>query len=119
MKNKKQLKNFFISIFLTLSPILIYVLFPIFENKYFDIFSGNFMYLSSNYYFSLSPSFILDLPYFLPLTIWIFTILFCLKIRKEIQNRKSFFNYFDLALIVLNVILLLFSLWLVFNTFLK
>ncbi|MCF7834122.1 MAG: hypothetical protein K9L98_02070 [Candidatus Pacebacteria bacterium] len=118
MEHKQQLKNLVISILLTLLPILIFMLIPSMGNKYFDMFSGRIMYISSDHFFSFSPIFVLNLLYFLPPIIWIFSIWFCLKIRRGIQDRKSFFNYFNLILIVLGSVELLYSLWFLYRYYL-
>ena len=117
MENKKQLKNLFIGISLTIIPILIYILATILGNKSLDIFSGRFMYISQDNYFSISPSFVLDLPYLLPPIIWAFAILFCLKIRRKILNQKSLLNFLILVLLTLNSIFLVYSLWFICNMF--
>lgn len=118
MEDKKQLKDLLISIFLTILPIFIFILTPGLADKYFHVFSGRFMYISQDHYFAFSPTFVLDLPYFLPPIIWAIAVWFCLKIRKEIENRKSFLNYLILALTVLNSIFFLYSIWFLYGYFL-
>ena len=102
---------------LTILPFFIYAFTPILFDKYFDVFSGRLMYTGQDHYFGFSPTFILDLPYFLPPVIWALALWFCFKIRKQTQNKKSYFNYFILTLIILNCIFTLYSLWFIGSIF--
>lgn len=117
MENKKQLKTSIIGLLLTFLPIFIYVITSFIADKYYHVFAGRVTYLTTDYYFSFSPSFILDLPYFLPPIIWAFTLWFCVKTEKDIQDHKSFLNYLMLVLIVLNSFFLLFSLWFIYSLY--
>ncbi|HAQ02909.1 TPA: hypothetical protein DEP30_02285 [Candidatus Nomurabacteria bacterium] len=111
MNKQKRIKELVLAIVLTILPIFIFIIMPALEDKYFDLFSGRLMYLSQDYYFSFSPLFIFDLPYFFTPIISALAVWFCLKIRKSIENRSSFFNYLNLVLIVLNSVFSLYSLW--------
>lgn len=114
MENKKQL---LISILLTALPVFIFIITPGLADKYFHVFSGQLIYTGQDHYFGFSPTFVLDLPYFLPPVIWGLALWFCIKTRKEIPSRKSLVNYFNLVLIVLNSVGLLYSLWFLLSYF--
>ncbi len=111
MEKKKQIKYSIIAITLTLLPFIIYAFYTDLYNKYFDVFSGSLMYLAKDNYFSFSPTFILEIPLFLPPILWALSLWLYLKVRKDIENRKSFFNYSNLVLIVLNSVFLIFSIF--------
>lgn len=113
--NYMRKKQFVWTIILTILPILIFSVMPLLENRYFEMFAGRLIYLSKDYYFSISPLLILDLPYFFTPIISASAVWFCLKIRKSIEDRKSFFNYLTLVLIVFNFIICAFSLWTIFS----
>lgn len=114
MENKKQLT---ISILLTVLPIFIFIITPGLADKYFHVFSGQLIYTGQDHYFGFSPTFVLDLPYFFPPLLWALALWFCLKVRGKIMDRKSFFNYIILILIVLNGIGLAYSLWFIWSIF--
>lgn len=111
MENKKQLKNLLISIFLTILPIFIFIITPGLADKYFHVFSGQLIYTGQDHYFGFSPTFVLDLPYFLPPIIWIIAVWFCIRLRKQTQSTKSFHNYLALVLLTLNFIFVAYSFW--------
>lgn len=102
-------------IVLTILPILVYVLGWKFEDRYFGLFSGRLMYISPEYYFGFSPTFVLDLPFFLPPLLWAGAVWLCLKTRKQITDRKSFQNYAVLILLTLNSVFFLYSAWFVLS----
>lgn len=116
MEKKKQIKYSIIAITLTLLPFIIYAFYTDLYNKYFDVFSGTLMYTGTNNYFSFSPTFMLNIPLFLPPILWALSLWLYFKIRKSIQNKKSIFNYLIIVLIVLNSIFLLYSLWSLYLT---
>ncbi|OGI73008.1 hypothetical protein A3D42_03040 [Candidatus Nomurabacteria bacterium RIFCSPHIGHO2_02_FULL_41_18] len=119
MENKKQFKNLLVSILLTVLPVFIFIITPGLADKYFHIFSGQLIYTGQDHYFGFSPTFLLDLPYFLPPLLWTLALWFCLKVRKETASRKSFLNYSILSLAVLNSVFFLYSIWFISSFFLK
>lgn len=117
METKNQIKKVFWAVAFTILPAFIYPLTFRFQDKYFDVFSGRFMYISQEHYFEFSLVSVLDSFFFLVPVLWIGAIWFCLKVRKEIENRKSFLNYLVLVLIILNGVGLLYSLWFLHSFF--
>lgn len=101
MDHKKQLKNLGIAITLVIAPFLIFNYMPALNEKYFPT----------------SPMFLLDLPYLLIAIIWGVSLYLFIKIRKNIENRKSFFNYLVLILAVLNGVLIAYFIYFIFILF--
>jgi len=116
-KKESKTRNTIWAISLTILPFLVYAFTPGLADTYFHIFSGRIVYMGQDHYFGFSPTFVLDLPYFLPLVIWALALWFCIKTRKQIENHKSFFNYFVLVLVVLNSMALVYSLWFIYSYF--
>lgn len=115
--DKKYTKLFIISLVLTFLPILVFILIPSVSDRYFDMFAGQVSYSSLNYYFSFSPSFILDIPYFLTVMIWALNLWLCIKVRKGTIDRNPLLKHSNLALVVLNSVALAYSLWIIVSLF--